>query len=111
MTAATITGLLAERVMGWGVAPDRYLLGNRCWMPRWKFQPLARLDHAFQLLDKSGGAYTLTTRPGGGFTAEVRLDNRTGAAAGGPKAATITIAVARAIGLDVPDELLREVTS
>jgi hypothetical protein len=84
-------------------------MGGRSWIPRWRFQPLTRLNDAFQLLDKSGGAFTLTSHKRGYFTAEVCLDNRTGLAVGEPKAATITMAVARAIGLDVPDELLREV--
>jgi hypothetical protein len=34
-----LAAVLAERVMRWGVGPDRFLLSNRCWLPRWRFQP------------------------------------------------------------------------
>ena len=29
MTAEALTAELAQKVMGWNVAPDRFLLGNR----------------------------------------------------------------------------------
>jgi hypothetical protein len=51
MTADQLTGVLAERVMGWGVGPDRFLTGNRGWMPRWKFQPAQKLADAIRLLE------------------------------------------------------------
>jgi len=53
MTSDVVTARLAERVMGWSVAPDRYLIGNRSWIPRWRFQPLERLEDAFRLLEKA----------------------------------------------------------
>ena len=46
-----LTTLLARRVMGWDVAPDRFLVGNRKWMPRWQFQPAEKLEDAFRLLE------------------------------------------------------------
>jgi hypothetical protein len=51
MTAQVLTGLLGERVMGWIAAPDRFMLGGRTWIPRWKFPPYENLADAFQLLD------------------------------------------------------------
>jgi hypothetical protein len=46
-----LTVQLAERVMGWSTGPDRYVLPNRSWMPRWQFQPTQNLEHAIRLLD------------------------------------------------------------
>jgi hypothetical protein len=36
MTSEQLTAVLAGRVMGWGVGPDRFLMGNRGWMPSWR---------------------------------------------------------------------------
>lgn len=101
MTRDQLTAILAECVMGWRVGPDRFLLGNRHWIPRWRFQPFKSLEDAFRLLDKVVGTYTLTTQENT-FTAEVRIGTQTGVASGEPKAASITLAVARAIGQNVP---------
>jgi hypothetical protein len=104
MSSENLTTTLAQRVMGWGIAPDRFLLGGRCWLPRWRFQPLANLDDAFRLLDKAAAEYTLTSAADGTFTAQVWVADRNGRASGKSKAKTITVAIARAIGLAVPDE-------
>ena len=56
MTSEHLTAILAERVMGWTVGPDRFMMGNRGWMPRWRFQPAEKLDDAFRLLE--GGCAT-----------------------------------------------------
>jgi hypothetical protein len=45
MTAEHLTSVLAERVLQWRVAPDRFLTGKRAWLPRWRsprFQPIVR---------------------------------------------------------------------
>ena len=99
-----LTAALAEQVMGWSVGPDRFMMGNRRWMPRWRFAPLTNLIDAFDLLDASASAYTLATNGGGTFEAEVRVGGRIGKAAGAPRAWTITIALARALGLELPDD-------
>jgi hypothetical protein len=52
VTDESLTALLAQKVMGWNVAPDRSLIGNRSWIPRWRFQPTEKLDDAFRLLEK-----------------------------------------------------------
>jgi hypothetical protein len=46
-----LTTLLARRVMGWEIAPDRFLMGKRKWMPRWRFQPELKLEDAFRPLE------------------------------------------------------------
>jgi len=39
MTDQRLIDGLAVGVMGWTVAPDRFLMGRRRWIPRWRFQP------------------------------------------------------------------------
>ena len=101
-----LTCVLAEKIMGWGIAPERFLMGKRQWIPRWRFQPLANLEDAFRLLEKAAASFTLTATADGDFTARVSLAGRTGSASGRSKATTITMAVARAIGLTVPDQVV-----
>jgi hypothetical protein len=106
LTSEHLTAILAQRVMGWGAGPDRFLLGGRGWLPRWRFQPLTNLDDAFQLLDKAASTFTLALKGDTTFSAQVQVKGRVGSAVGLSKAATITVAVARAIGLDGPDDVL-----
>lgn len=101
MTSEQLAALLAEHVMGWGVGPDRFVMGNRSWMPRWRFSPLTNLDQAFALIEKAGATYTLTVRGDEDFHAEVRIGNSIGKATGEPKARTITIALAIALGIEL----------
>jgi hypothetical protein len=101
-TTEQLTVLLAERVMGWVVTPDRFLTGKRGWMPRWKFQPTKRLDHAFRLLDQvAPEKLTMGDTKGGGFWVKVRVAGTTGEASELSKPRAITFAVARAVGIDV----------
>ena len=106
MTSERLTAVLAERVMAWKVAPDRFLMGGRRWIPRWRFQPLTNLADAFRLLEKAATSYTLTATPDATFTAHICVADRTGSASGKSPAATITVALARAvlIQLDLPQE-------
>jgi hypothetical protein len=94
-----LTDQLALRVMGWKVAPDRFVNSGRSWIPRWRFRPLEELADAFQLLDCAADHYVLK-RDGRSFTAEIRTGSRRGTASGELKARTITLAVARALGLE-----------
>jgi hypothetical protein len=106
MTCEQLTAILAKRVMGWGVGPDRFLMDKRRWIPRWRFQPLTNLEDAFRLLEKAAGTFTLTASADGTFAARVRIGkNRSGKASGKSKATVISTAVARAIGLDLADRL------
>ena len=92
--------------MGWTVAPERFLTGKRGWIQRWHFQPFRKLEDAFKLLDAAAAGFTLTLSGDQVFTARVRVGNKTASATGESKAATITVAIARAIGLDVPASAL-----
>jgi hypothetical protein len=99
MTGDQLTATLARRIMCWGVGPNRFLKGQRRWAPRWHFQPLRRLDHALQLLDKANSQYTLTKSGDGAFMARVSVGERQGFAAAKSEAAALTLALASAIGI------------
>jgi len=98
-----LTAALAERVMGWKASPDRFMKSGRSWIPRWRFQPLVDLADAFRLLDKGARRYSLTCDGRRTFSVEVQVGTRRGKAAGKHKARTITLAVARALGLEVDE--------
>jgi hypothetical protein len=104
MTGEALTSLLAERVMGWRYTPGRFIKSGRAWIPSWRFSPLTSLEDAFLLLDTAAGAYTLVAQGAGAFQARVRVGLCTGRASDTSKARTITIALARALGIAVPDE-------
>lgn len=101
MTATNLTAVLAERVMGWKIAPDRFIKARQSWIPRWRFQPLVDLADAFQLLDQVAHRYSLTSDSSHTFRAEVQIGARRGKASGKNQARAITVAVARALGLEV----------
>src|SRR5688572_28015138 len=101
MTSAALTALLAERVMRWKVAPSRFLQSGRRWIPQWRFSPLTCIAAAFDLLDQSEAAYWIERSVAGEFTVKVQVGDAVGIARGEPKARAITLAVARALGLDV----------
>jgi hypothetical protein len=103
MTVKELTAVLAERVMKWGVAPGRFLMDGRRWLPRWRFQPTERIEDAFRLLEAlDPEAYDMAGRGAGNFSVRIRLGNGGhGEASDKSKARAITYAVARAIGVDV----------
>ncbi len=102
MTANLLTSLLAQRVLGWTVAPDRFLMGDRRWMPRWRFQPTENLMDAFQLLEGAApDEYSMTGGNDIGFLVRVRIGSGIGEARGTSKPLAITHAIARAVGIEV----------
>ena len=102
MTNDQLTAILAERVMGWSVGPDRFMMGARRWMPRWRFQPATRLEDAFRLLEKvAQEEFTMGAAESGGFWAKVRVAGKTGEAGDLSKPRAITVAIARALGITV----------
>jgi hypothetical protein len=98
-----LTAALAECVMGWSVAPDRFLLGGRRWLPTWRFQPIEKLDDAFQLLEKAAPLEYSMGDDGRGFRVRVRIGKAIGEARDRSKPRAITLAVARAVGIEVED--------
>lgn len=111
MSDEELTGELARQIMHWKPAPDRFVKSGRTWIPRWRFRPLVVLADAFELLEKSGGTFTLKEAGDGTFTALVSVGHHTGSASGEPKATSITLAIARAIGLDTPNQTVSGSTS
>jgi hypothetical protein len=95
-----LTVRLAQIVMQWRLAPDRFLKPDRKWLPRWRFQPTVRLDDAFQLLDKATpDDYEMRPGKDGGLRVRVRFGEKTGAAEDLSKPRAITYALARAHGI------------
>jgi hypothetical protein len=102
MTTEHLTVVLAEKVMGWRIGPDRFIMADRRWLPRWRFQPAHRLEDAFRLLERTASQeYAMGAAEDGGFWAKVRIGGRTGDAYESSQAGALTLAVARAIGLEV----------
>jgi hypothetical protein len=97
-----IAAILAERVMGWSVGPERFMLGGRRWLPRWRFQPATRLEDAFQLLEGvAPEEFTMGAVECGGFWVKVCVAGTTGEAHDPSKPRAITLAIARALGIKV----------
>ena len=102
MTPDQLTAILAERVMGWRVGPDRFLMGNRRWLPRWRFQPTENLEDANCLLERvAPQEYSISRAQDGRFCVKVGIAAATGEARESPQAKAITIAIARALGIEV----------
>jgi len=88
--------------MRWGVAPERFLLGWRGWIPRWRFQPIEKLEDAFRLLEEAAPQRYAMGREGQGlFWVRVRIDGVAGHARDQSKPRAITLAVARALKIQV----------
>lgn len=102
MSEESLTAALAERVMGWGIGPGRFLMENRSWMPRWRFQPTTNLIDAFRLLEQAAPQeFTICGGNDGNIYVEVRIGGTTAKAEGTSKPRTITSAIARALGIEV----------
>jgi hypothetical protein len=101
MTSDHLTAILAERVMAWRVGSERFLVGNRRWLPRWRFQPTERVKDAYRLLERAAPQeYSMDRAQDGRFWVKVRIAGATGEAQESTQARAVTFAVARAIGLD-----------
>jgi hypothetical protein len=99
-----LTTLLARRVMGWEVAPDRFLMGKRKWIPRWRFRPEEKLEDAFRLLEATAPQkYTMSREGPGLFRVLVRIEGKNGQAEDRSKPRAITLAVCRALQIPLDD--------
>jgi hypothetical protein len=102
MTSEHLTAVLAEKIMRWSIGPDRFMMGDRRWMPRWRFQPTENLIDAFQLLDSAApDEYSMSGGNDVGFLVRVRIGKVIGEARGISKPLAITQAIARAVGIEV----------
>jgi hypothetical protein len=96
------TTLLAVHVMGWEIGPDRYLMGRRRWSPRWRFQPLKRLEDAFRVLNAANpDEYTIHVSRGDGCSVRVRLGRKTVEHHDASQPRAISLAIAAVMDLDV----------
>ena len=101
-TPDQLTAVLAARVLGWRVTPERFLTGDRGWLPRWKFQPIQRLADAIRLLEAfNPDEYSVGAGTNGGFCARIKVSGQTVAAEAATKPLAICLAVAAALGLEV----------
>jgi hypothetical protein len=101
-TDRELTDLLVERVMGWGIAPDRFMLGGRQWLSRWRFQPTEKIEDAFALLERvAPQRYTMSSDDTSLFQVRVQIDGVTGEASDTSKARALTYAIARALRVSV----------
>ena len=102
--AEDLTSALARQVMGWEVAPDRFLVGKRRWLPRWRFRPTERLEDAFRLLEEAAPQkYAMGSGARGPFWVRVQIGEVTGEAREGSKPLAITLAIARALKIQAAD--------
>jgi hypothetical protein len=77
-------------------------MGQRRWQPRWRFQPVKRLEDAFRLLEHAAPQeFNMGAAEDGGFWVKVRVAGISGEAHEPSKQRAITFAIARALGLDV----------
>jgi hypothetical protein len=101
MTSNQLTAILAERVMGWEARPDRFLWANRGWIPRWKFQPMAKVGDAFRLLEQfAPEECMMRTTPEGNFFVTLKAAGTLGEAINASKSGAITLAIAQALGIE-----------
>jgi hypothetical protein len=102
MTSDQLTAILAERIMGWNVSPNRFLTGGRQWLSRWQFRPTENIGHAFQLLEQAAPTrYSMRGDDSGAFCAQVQIGGIIGDSCDRSKARALTYAIARALGLEV----------
>jgi len=102
MTSEMLTSLLAQRVLGWAVAPDRFLMGNRRWMPRWRFQPIERLPDAIRLLEAAAAErFEISADKNGLLSVQVNIRGMTGKAQDRSRPRAITLAIAQALQINV----------
>jgi hypothetical protein len=97
----SLTAVLAQRVMGWHVAPERFIIEGRRWMPAWRFQPLERLQDAIRLLEAADpDEYCIHKRRDSEFSVRVQLSGSSGEASEPSEPRAITFAIARAFGFE-----------
>jgi hypothetical protein len=102
VTTNQLTVVLAEKVMGWRVAPDRFLMDRRRWLATWRFQPTKNIADAFQLVEAAGVVeFALRASRNGVYGVKVRTSAASAEASGSSLPLTICVAIARAYSIDV----------
>jgi hypothetical protein len=107
-----LTDELVRLVLGWRLAPNRYLKPDGGWTSRLQFQPFKNIHQALQLLEAVTTNYTLESAPDNVFKVEARLSDRVANTSGKSKSRTITLAVAQLVGTgDVSAKAVAETES
>jgi Phage ABA sandwich domain len=102
MTRGQLTATIAQRVMGWTVTPDRFMTGNRGWVPRNRFRPTERIQDAFKLLIAATPAeYDIGGAKGKPFWAKVRIGTVSAEASAPSLPLAICLAIAKALGIEI----------
>jgi hypothetical protein len=102
MTSEQLTAAITQRVMGWTVAPDRFMTGNRGWIPRGRFRPTERIQDAFKLLMAAAPAeYDLGCAKGEPSRAKVRIGTVAAEASAPSLPLAMCLAIAKALGIEV----------
>jgi hypothetical protein len=102
MTSKQLTATITQRVMGWTVAPDRFMTGNRGWIPRSRFRPTERIQDAFKLLVAAAPAeYDLGGAKGKPSWARIRIGTASAEASAPSLPLAICLAIAKALGIEV----------
>lgn len=97
-----LTASLAARVLRWRVTPERFLTGDRGWLPRWKFQPTQKMADAIRLLEAADTEeHAVAVTANGRFYARVKIGGVTSEAHAQTKPLAICLAVAAAVGIEV----------
>jgi len=102
MTDNVLINQLAQQVLHWRVGPDRFILANRSWLPKWRFNPLERLEDAFLLLDHDKSVRYVISQKDGKCQVEVEHNGEIGRACCDSKARAIVLALARSLGVLAP---------
>jgi hypothetical protein len=90
--------ILAELVMGWRVSPDRFLMSDRRWLPRWRFRPTEKIEHALWLMEKAKPQkYSIEGDATGNIHAKVQVGETWGEACATSMARAICQAIAKAV--------------
>jgi hypothetical protein len=98
-----LTVVLAERVKDRAFGCEHFLRGTREWTPPWRFQPASRLEDAAHVLAKLiPEKYVMGTADQRRLRTTIRIEVTTGEAHEYCQAAAITVAVARALGINTP---------
>jgi hypothetical protein len=93
---------LAEHIFYWRVSPNRFLTGNRCWLPRWKFQPTTKLNDALRVLEGlEPQEFSISADRKDGYCAKVTIADRVIYGRDKSKPMAICRAVAAVLGIDV----------
>jgi hypothetical protein len=96
-----LTDALAAKVMGWKVFPNRFIKADRGWILRRRFQPCVNLQHAHLLLNTADPEEYLVGSTGQGqCCVRVRIAGVTAEARDAIQPRAITLAVARAVGIE-----------